>query len=234
MKGFAARASFGLLAVAHLGCNQAILTAPAGTTLQIFANPTFIAANGDVSVISVLVIEPAGTPVPDGTVVQFFTNLGRIDEQGRTNDGVARVNLVSDQRSGTATVTALSGGDATGGSTVEVVIGSARPSRVQVTADPPRIVDPRYTTIVATVFDVDGNPIPNVPVVFTVQQQSGTAEATESMQSGSAPIFTDNNGQARDELLTSYPDDEPAKTVDVTATPAGDSGLAESVSVQIN
>jgi hypothetical protein len=233
MKRSAVRGALLLAVAAHPGCNQAILTAPAGATLQIFANPTFIAANGEVSVISVLVIEPAGTPVPDGTVVQFFTNLGRIDEQGRTNDGVARVNLVSDRRSGTATVTALSGGDATGGSTVEVVIGSARPARVLVTAEPLRILSPRFAAVVATVFDDDGNPVANVPVVFTVQQ-NGSGDATESMQSGSTPIFTDSNGQARDELLTGYDPDEPAKSVTVTATPAGDSGIAGSVDVQIN
>ena len=93
-------------------CNQAIMTAPAGSTLDMFANPEFIAANGGVSVISALVIEPAGTVVADGTVVQFFTNLGDIDEQGKTNDGVVRVNLRANGRSGVATITAFSGGDA--------------------------------------------------------------------------------------------------------------------------
>jgi hypothetical protein len=103
----AATAIFG---IPQTSCNQAILTAPVGSTLAISANPTFIPANGGVSVISVLVIEPAGTPVADGTVVQFFTDLGSIPEQGKTNDGVCRVNFVSDSRSGTATITAVSGG----------------------------------------------------------------------------------------------------------------------------
>jgi len=91
---------------------QAILTAPAGSTLSMTANPEFIPAHGGVSVISVLVVEPTGTVVPDGTVVQFFTTLGRIDEQGRTNDGVARVNLLATGLSGPAAVTAVSGGEA--------------------------------------------------------------------------------------------------------------------------
>jgi hypothetical protein len=103
----AATAIFGM---PQTTCNQAILTAPVGSTLAISANPTFIPANGGVSVISVLVIEPAGTPVADGTVIQFFTDLGSIPEQGKTNDGVCRVNFVSDSRSGTATITAVSGG----------------------------------------------------------------------------------------------------------------------------
>ncbi|MFI5183889.1 MAG: hypothetical protein ACHQNV_05795, partial [Vicinamibacteria bacterium] len=62
-----------LLALVHVTCNHAILTAPPGSSLALFANPAFISANGDVSVISALVIEPAGTVVADGTVVQFFT-----------------------------------------------------------------------------------------------------------------------------------------------------------------
>jgi hypothetical protein len=103
-----------LLATAGLGAVrcQAILTAPLGSVLRMEANPPFIEANGGVSVISVAVIEPTGTVVPDGTVVQFFTTLGRIDEQGKTNDGIARVNLVSTGLSGVANVTAVSGGEA--------------------------------------------------------------------------------------------------------------------------
>jgi hypothetical protein len=104
-----------LVAAAGFGlarCGQAIVTAPRGSLLRMEANPPFIEANGGVSVISVAVIEPTGTVVPDGTVVQFFTTLGRIDEQGKTNDGVARVNLVSSGLSGLASVTAVSGGQA--------------------------------------------------------------------------------------------------------------------------
>jgi hypothetical protein len=103
-----------LLAAAALAlavaCGQAILTAPQGSHVHMTANPEFVTANGGVSVVSVLVTEPAGTVVPDGTVVQFFTDLGRIEEQGKTNDGVARVNFTADSRSGTATVTAFAGG----------------------------------------------------------------------------------------------------------------------------
>jgi hypothetical protein len=108
----AGRTALAALAMLHLTCNQAIMTAPPGSSLSCFANPEFIATNGDTSVISALVVEPAGTVVADGTVVQFFTNLGHIQEQGKTNDGVARVNLISDTRSGTATITAVSGGGA--------------------------------------------------------------------------------------------------------------------------
>jgi len=258
------RLSLLALAAVHVTCNQAILTAPPGSSLSAFANPEFIAANGDVSVISVLVIEPAGTVVPDGTVVQFFTNLGHIQDQAKTNDGVARANLVSDTRSGTATVTVVSGGAApapaaspsasptslglvgTGGTiaadatsaTVQVVIGSARPKTVILTANPPRVLGSgptRQSRLVANVFDENGNGVVNAPVIFSVQEPTG-ADATETLASAGAPVYTDNNGQAVDFLQTNYPADSPAKVVTVTASvPSGSSVLSsEAIPVQIN
>ena len=156
-----------LAALAHVSC-QAILTAPVGSTLQLVANPEFIPASGGVSIISALLIEPAGTPVADGTVVQFFTTLGVIDEQGKTNDGVARVNLVADSRSGTANVTAFSGAAASEAG-VTVMIGSALPTRIVMTAHPTRLVKPESVSrIVVNVFDANGNPVANVPVILSL------------------------------------------------------------------
>jgi hypothetical protein len=100
------------LALLGLTCAEVPMTAPAGTSMFLQANPSFVAANGGTSVITALLTEPAGTLVPDGTVVLFFTTLGRVDSQGQTKNGVARVNFVSDSRSGQATVSAFSGGPA--------------------------------------------------------------------------------------------------------------------------
>ena len=47
--------------------------------------------------------EPAGTDVPDGTVVLWTTTLGHVDRETRTEHGIARNRLISDSRSGTAT-----------------------------------------------------------------------------------------------------------------------------------
>jgi len=106
-----------LVVMTQLTCHQVIFTAPPGTTMTCQANPEFIAAFNGVSIISCLLTEEIGTPVADGTVVQFFTNLGRVPEQGRTNDGVVRVNLTADGRSGRANVRVFSGGGSTGGGT---------------------------------------------------------------------------------------------------------------------
>jgi hypothetical protein len=225
-----------LLLVLFLGtCNQAIMTAPPGSVFPgntLVANPKFIAAHGDVSVISGLLLKATGDPVADGTVVQFFTDLGKIDEQGKTNDGVVRVNLVSDSRSGKATVTAFSGGGATANpspspsgasdgpvvafstgsvtgasaisatqasATTEVTIGSERPERVLLSADPPRITTGRSTTLLAQVFGESGNPAANVPVIFQI---TSTSTVQGRLDSGGRAVFTDNDGRATDVLRT--------------------------------
>jgi hypothetical protein len=53
----------------------------------------------------------AGTPVQNGTVVTFTTTIGRIEpSEARTQNGQVRVRLITNNQSGTATVTAFSGG----------------------------------------------------------------------------------------------------------------------------
>ena len=183
-----------MTALALCACQQVILTAPPGSTIFLTANPPSIPAYGGVSVISGLITEAAGTPVSDGTVVQFFTTLGKIDEQGKTSDGVVRVNLVSDGRSGEATVTAFSGGGSaapaptaspsTSGSSssttgqVTVKIGSSLPKYMVLVAVPTRLTDQRWSRITANVFDESGNPVARVPVIFTLGGSAPTPTPT--------------------------------------------------------
>jgi hypothetical protein len=176
-------------------CADVPQLAPPGATMTVFATPVNVAANGGVSVITAIITEAAGTPVPNGTVVQFFTNLGTVDREGVTKDGVARVNFISDARSGTANITAVSG-PLTGAA--DVSIGEAVASNMIVIADPSRIVltHSKTTRIIATVLDGFGNPVPNIGVIFTVDG------STETMESAGQPIFTDNNGRAEDTLRT--------------------------------
>jgi hypothetical protein len=221
--------SLAVLSVAALACEKAPLTAPVDSTLSVFVNPPFIVANGGVSVISAFVVEPAGTPVPDGTVVFFFTTLGRIEPQGKTKDGVARVNLVADSRSGIAKVTAATGNVVSDAQ--EVAIGSKLPTKMVVTANPPYLAGAREATITANVFDDNGNPVQNVPVIFTVEPV-GTAPLREVLASGGSPQYTDSNGQAFDTLATRTANGVSVKTVTVTATTAN--LLTESVSVIVN
>jgi hypothetical protein len=256
MKSLRIAAVLGIVGVTQLMCHQSILVAPPGSSMFIDANPRFIAAHGDVSIVTVFILDPTGNPVADGTVVQFFTNLGNIPEQAKTNDGVARVNFTSDSRSGKARINAFSGGRSSGASpsattnpagmavaasqsttlamadalntgAVEIDIGSALPERIDVTADPPRLTDSRTSQIVANVFDARGNPISNVPVIFSVDNP-----ANGFMESGGTPIHTDSNGRARDVFRTRFPRDGGVASATITATTPN--GKTDSVVVAIN
>jgi len=241
------------LALTMPSCNQVILTAPQGSTMQLLANPEVIPTNGGISIISAIVMLPNGIPVADGTVVQFFTTLGQIVPQGKTNDGVARVNLVAGSLSGEAKVTALSGGavataaspsgspgSGTSGSsattnTISVLIGAVNAKLIALAADPPRIMPPgRTSQIVATVYDTNGNPLPNAAVSFTVNEV-GTAQPAyrEWMSSEGNPIFTDNNGRAYDQLNTNRPEALGQRIVLVTATTPTASGAAITGTLQV-
>jgi hypothetical protein len=186
------------LAFCQLAC-QVILTAPQGSQMFLTANPEFIPASGGVSIVSATLLEPeAGTPVADGTVVQFFTDLGRIEEQGRTNDGVARVKLVADARSGTAHVSAISGDASASG--LVITIGAQNVATIVLRADPPRITNSNSTHVFAAVFDKGGNPVANVPVYFSVTSNPPTP-ATEFFDVN-GPVYTNNNGEAENVLRT--------------------------------
>jgi hypothetical protein len=105
-------AAAGIAVLLLMSCEGAYLTAPPGSTMTLVANPTSIASHGGVSELMAIVTEPAGTDVPDGTVVLWTTTLGHVDPETRTERGIARNRLISDSRSGQATVTAASGADA--------------------------------------------------------------------------------------------------------------------------
>ena len=231
---------------AMAGCEAVPLTAAPGTSLTLIANPEFVPANGGRSLVTAILIEPAGTFVPDGTEVFLFTNLGQIEASVKTVNGVARTYFVSDSRSGRATVTAISGGPAPapsasaspgtgtgtatgdGSASITITIGSALPTRVLVSASPQRITTPRQATISANVFDEFGNPVQNVPVVFSL---SGSL-VEETLDSGGAPLFTDSSGRVSDTLRTKAPVGGVQKSVTVTATTAN--GISGTVTVFVD
>jgi hypothetical protein len=243
-----------LAAFASATCERVPLTAPGGSSIFAQANPPFVIANGGTSVVTALLTEPAGTLVPNGTEVYFFTNLGRIDSVVKTRNGVASANFVSDARSGTATITVWSGGSApagggststsstttppaaatgTGTATVTIAIGSALPTRVVVTANPQRITSSRRATITANVFDNVGNPVQNVPVVFAITAVSPTTVGIEeTLDDGGSPQYSDSNGQAFDTLNTRAAVGGVQKAVTVTATTAN--GIQGTVVVFVN
>ncbi|HEX2399705.1 MAG TPA: PKD domain-containing protein [Mycobacterium sp.] len=205
-----ARAAGAMLSVTLLAalaaCDKVPLTAPTESTITLYANGNSVPLNGGVDVIAT-VIEDAGTPVQNGTVVTFTTTLGRFDPaEARTNGGKATARLLADGRSGTATVFATSGGAKSEELTLPV--GGAAAKSIVLRANPSTVSGTGGTVqVVATVRDEGGNGLPGVLVSFS-------ADAGQ-LSNGSAT--TDAKGEARVSLTT-------ARTTKVTANAGAQSG----------
>ena len=146
----------------------------------------------------------AGTPVQNGTVITFTTNLGRIEpREARTRNGQAEATFYADGQSGTAIITAFSGGAS--GKLENLKVGSAAVERLVLTATPQTLSPLGGTTeISARVEDVSGLGLVGVPVNFIAD--TGTLSASSTL--------TDQNGIARTTLNTS-------RAAKVTANVAG-------------
>ncbi len=191
------------------------LLAPTGSTITLTSSATALPVNGTTQLIA-QVIEASGTAPHSGTLVTFTTSLGAIQPSDAETDSAGRaiVTFQAGTSNGTATITAISGG--AGGSTttsgsattttaanvVKIAVGSAAVGRVSVNANPAQLSSTGGTAaIVASVYDINGNPLPNALVSFT----------TTAGSLGASTVNTDGNGSAVTSLRT-------VVTATVTAT----------------
>ena len=202
-----------LLAVAiPLGvasCDKVPLLAPTGTVITLLSTVDTAPLNGSVDIIATAIENGqassgsgtgggtstrtgAGTPVQNGTVISFTTTIGRIEPaEARTHNGQVTVKLITSSQSGTATVTAYSGGAS---SSIPIKVGSAAVDHVLVTAIP-QTLGPAggASTISARVENASGAPVPGVTVSFTTD--AGSVSPTTAT--------ADDNGVATTTLTTS-------------------------------
>jgi hypothetical protein len=82
-----------------------------GNNIQVSANPQAV-DSGDTSDITAVVATTAGTPVPDGTTVNFTASQGNIDPFAQTTNGVATATFTAPTVTSntSATITASAGG----------------------------------------------------------------------------------------------------------------------------
>src|SRR5688572_13969402 len=77
------------LAVLAAGCDKVPLTAPSNSTLTI-SSSALVLPTGGTATLTATVIEPAGTPVQNGTTVRFTTTLGHVEPaEVQTRNGIA-------------------------------------------------------------------------------------------------------------------------------------------------
>ncbi len=117
-----------LAALVAESCNSVPLFAPTESTITLTASRLGPAGNGDTELVAT-VIEQSGTPVHDGTVVTFTTTLGTIEpREAETNGGTATAVLRAGTQSGTATVSAFSGGTRAADITIEIGVTQTVPA----------------------------------------------------------------------------------------------------------
>lgn len=219
-----------MLSLVSSACDKVPLLAPSGTVITIFPTATNVPANGSIDIVATVIengvattpTQPpangeggaptqgssstagAGTPVQNGTLISFTTTLGRIEpSEARTQNGQVRVKFIANGQSGTATITAFSGGAS--GRFENLLVGSAAAERVLISASPQTLGPAGGTAqITARVENTAGAPLAGVPVTFSTN--SGQLSATSAT--------TDDSGTARTSLTTT-------REATVTANVAG-------------
>ena len=197
-------------------CDKVPLLAPTGTVITLFPTAPSVPLNGEIEIVATVIENGvaasapttpgtpgtpttpttptattsagAGTPVQNGTVVSFTTTIGRIEPaEARTSNGQVRVRFISSGQSGTATITAFSGGAS--GKLENLKVGSAATERLLVTASPQTLGPAGGTaTIQARVEDVSGSGVPGVPVSFSTDAGSLSSSSATTDASGTASV----------------------------------------------
>ena len=125
-------------ALLTVACQKVPLLAPSGSTITLTALATALPVNGSTDIIA-QVIEAGGTPPHSGTLITFTTNLGTVQPSEAETDisGRVTVKYVAGSGSGTATITAISGGvSASGTNAIKIAVGAAAVGRHRLSASP--------------------------------------------------------------------------------------------------
>ncbi len=212
------------------GCDKVPLLAPTGSVINLFPQTNTVAPNTTVTIVATVIENGVassgsgpssgtssrtgnGTPVQNGTLVTFTTTLGHIEpSEARTHNGSVSVQFITDNASGTATITAYSGG-ASAQTTLKV--GNAAVKTVNVTTTPQSLGSSGGSVQVqASVEDDGGNPLPGIPVTFSTDKGSVSPST----------VTSDANGVATATLTTTA-------TAKVTATVGAVTSTAATVTV---
>lgn len=196
-------------------CDKVPLLAPTGSVITLFPAAPSVPLNGQIEIVATVIENGvtaappasgaptggttstsqagAGTPVHNGTLVSFTTTIGRIEpSEARTQNGQVRVKFIASGQSGTATITAFSGGAS--GKLENLFVGAAAAERVSLTASPQNLGPNGGTAqIAARVEDTSGTGLAGVPVSFSAN--TGQLSASSAV--------TDQTGTARTTLTTS-------------------------------
>jgi hypothetical protein len=180
-------------------CQRVPLLAPSGSVITLVSSVTALPVNGSTDIIA-QVIEPAGTPPQRGTRVSFTTTLGSIQPSDAETDlgGQVVVKFLAGTGSGTATISAISGGAAVASTgALKILIGTAAVGSVRVSASPTLLpATGGSSTITAQALDINGNPLSSAPVSFSTTAGTLDQGFVTTDQSGTATTILRTSSQA--------------------------------------
>ena len=183
----------------NAACQKVPLLAPSGSTITLTSAATALPLNGTAEIIA-QVIEPSGTPPSRGTLITFTTTLGAVQPFEAETDinGRVIVKFAAGSSSGTATITASSGGSNVGANgAIKIAIGAAAVGRITLGANPATVpASGGNATIIASVTDINGNPLPSAPVTFTTTAGGLSAGTAVTDSSGTAQTVLTTTKQA--------------------------------------
>lgn len=174
-----------LAALAVSACDKVPLLAPTNTTIRLTASVGILPTTGSAEITAV-VIESAGTPVQNGTVISFSASLGTVEpREARTQNGQVSVRYIAGNQSGTAKITAFSGGSKS--EDLDILVGAAAAGSVSLRTSNTTVPSTGgTTTIVASVVDLGGNPLRNAQVSFSTTAGSLSQSAAITNEAGDA------------------------------------------------
>src|SRR3954464_11298260 len=111
-----------VLFLSATACNRVPLLAPSGSSISLTTATSVLAVGGTATVIA-QVVENSGTAPQAGTHVTFTTSLGTIQPTDATTDASGRAQAVfTSTSSGTASISAISGGASTGANSLRILV----------------------------------------------------------------------------------------------------------------
>src|SRR5258706_684752 len=132
-------------------CDKVPLLAPTGSVITLIVSSGTASLNSEVTIVATVIENGeassgsgtgtsgrtgAGTPVQNGTLITFTTTVGHIEpSEARTHNGQVAVKLLTGSTSGSAKITAYSGGASVSIDNA-VKIGTAAVKNVSVTTTP--------------------------------------------------------------------------------------------------
>jgi hypothetical protein len=221
------------------GCDKASPVAPNGTILAISANPSQIGLTGS-STITIVGRKPDGNPLNPGTEIRLSTDIGTITSVVTTNaTGTATAIFQADGRTGTATITAMTGSGTTM-VTTKIQVGQgpgSKPGTPLVTVSPSNIPVNGSATVTVVARNADGSPAAaGQPVILTTTLGTLRNSRPLTHADGTATTTLDAGTQAGSATVTAIfgSSDAGSATLTIRDAPTLLSLQADQTSVQRN